>query len=144
MTALALGGTAVAVVIATRPHAAAPRLSLGLEVNTRARADAGRDAVEANVGDEVTVRARGADAVWVYLVSGGLVDRCPGPGRCRIADDEVELTFEVGLALRYRVVAVAGLRAMVPTGNLDADALEAHARGARLELRVVQAAAGSP
>ena len=98
----------------------------------------------ASVGDEVTVRAAGADAVWVYLDSGALIERCPGadPDRCRVSPGGVELTVRLSVAARHRVLAITGARDLTPSGDFDGDVLAARARGARLELRSILTAAG--
>jgi len=132
-----------AVAFALRRSRGAPPLSVELEVRARRSTD-DRYVVTAGVGDEVTVRARGATAVWVYHQAGRLIARCPGSPRCRTSDGGVELTFAIDRAVRHRVVAISKLRAMEPSGDFDADVLAARRLGADVELRAVQAAAGSP
>ena len=132
---------ALLVLLLSRTTPTRPALALELEVR---RGESGpRRAVAASVGDEILVRAPGADAVWVYQDDGGLTARCPAaadsgePAACRRAAHVVELAFRVPAAGRYRFVAIRQAGAVVPTGDLDRDSLALHAAGARVEVRSV-------
>ncbi len=136
----ALVAAIAVLVVVRRPSPSPTGLSIEVEVHASSPVGEPRRAIVATVGDEVGVYAAGAEAVWVYGDAGALVDRCPGPGRCRRTARSVTLTFRLALAVRYRVLAVAGAGDLAPAGDFDRDVLAARARGARLELRSVQAA----
>lgn len=89
----------------------------------------------ASLDDEVTIRARAANAVWIYR-GDILMIVCPGPA-CVARSGGFDLTLRFTTPGRHRVVAVAGPRTFTPTGTLDADVLGARALGARLDLAVI-------
>lgn len=129
----------VTVIVVRRPTASRSALSMDLAVRAQLAPGGPRRALVASVGDEVTVRAAGADAIWVYLDGGALIERCPGtePGRCDVSPGGVELTVRLSVAARHRVLAILGARDLTPSGDFDRDVLAARAAGARLELRSI-------
>ena len=85
--------------------------------------------------EDVTIRARAANAVWIYR-GDTLMTVCPGPA-CVARPGGFELTLRLTIPGRHRIVAIAGPRTFTPTGTLDADVLGARALGARLDLAVI-------
>lgn len=124
----------IAIVLRSLHRTSPPAMALHLERHPAA--PSGR-ALVATVGDDITARADGAEAIWVYRDTTTLVARCPGAPGCRTTTAQVELTFRIAAPGRYRVLAVVGADDLVPSGDLDRDVLDARRRGARLELRAV-------
>lgn len=116
----------------------APRIALTLEASHGGPESSTRS-LTATVGDQVVARALGADAVWVYGEAGTLVARCPGDRACAVTPRGVELTFQLAVAARHRVLALAGAGDLTPSGDFDRDVLTARAHGAHLELQTVLA-----
>jgi hypothetical protein len=85
--------------------------------------------------NDVTIRARAANAVWIYRKD-ILMAVCPGPA-CVTRPGDFELTLRLTVPGRHRVVAVSGPRTVTFTGTLDADVLGARTLGAHLDLAVI-------
>lgn len=137
--AVVLVGAASALALWWREAARPARSALQVDVEIRTPLATDGHGVEVDGTRRVTIVAPGADAIWVYRAGGGLVARCPGTPACRISPGQLRLAVVVDLAARHRVLAIRGLRTMTPSGDFEADVLEARTRGARVELRVIPA-----
>lgn len=114
-----------------------PALAVRLRVAAPTAA-AAPDVLVVRPGDEVTVEAIGATAVWVFR-GDEVVAACPGP-RCLQRGEKSTLSFAPGSG-RHRVVAVRAFAAGVPADGFDASVLRARALGADLDLRSIDVAA---
>lgn len=133
---------ALAVLVAVRERLrASPPEPFGVEVTVTTTLATGGvvAATRCALGDDVTIRATRATAVWIYRGE-DLIASCPGLG-CRTRGGVVELTFQPAVATRHRVVAVSGAADLTSGGRFDLDVLAATTRGAQLELRVLDVVA---
>jgi|GEM_PF-3293715 len=136
---MVLGGCVVAVglLMVARERSHTETAALGLEIDSTSRA--GGSTSLALLGEAVAIRAPRATAIWVYREE-TLIMSCPGVD-CPDGDGASGLTFEPVVARPHRVIALSGPLDLTSTGHFDSDILSARARGATLEVRLIDVVA---